>query len=154
MSSFSTSGQDECSSRGHCSASAPCPHHGPANISSGLCFPLFAECFVHLDAVLMLQPSDCSESQGEGANFNICLNSSFQTYTNWSGASLGICLLMQFANCGFRSALFSKYQLFVDGAKSGIARDWWGLWNSLSRHGGASREDKLLLGEDLHEYHR
>lgn len=80
-------------------------------------------CFVRLDVVIMLQPSDCSESQGEGANFNICLNSSFQTYTNWNNASLRICLLMQFANCGFRSALFSKYQLFVDSAKSWIAGD-------------------------------
>lgn len=108
-------------SRGH--FPAPCPHRGPTNVSSGLCFPLFAECFVRLDVVIMLQPSDCSEFQGEGANFNICLNSSFQTYTNWNNASLRICLLMQFANCGFRSALFSKYQLFVDNAQSCIAGD-------------------------------
>lgn len=108
---------------------------------------------MHLDVVLMLQPSDCSESQGEGANFNICLNSSFQTYTNWNNASLRICLLMQFANCGFRSALFSKYQLFVDSAKPWIAGGWWTLWKSLSRHGGTSREDNLGLSEDLHEYH-
>ena len=91
--------------------------------------------FPHLGAVIALHPSDCSESQGEGANFNICLNSSFQTYTNWNNASLRICLLMQFANCGFRSALFSKYQLCVDSAGSWIAAVQGALWKSLSRHG-------------------
>lgn len=116
-------GQDECFLQRTLLCLCSLSSSRPANISSGLCFPLFAEYFVCLDVVIMLQPSDCSESQGEGANFNICLNSSFQTYTNWNNALLRICLLMQFANCGFRSALFSKYQLFVDSAKSWIARD-------------------------------
>lgn len=133
-------------SRGQHSAPSPHPHPSPANTPSGLCFPLFAECFVCLAVVIMLQPSACSESPGEGANFNICLNSSFQTYTNWNNASLGICLLVQFANCGFRSALFSTHQLFVDGAKAGMAV-----------HGGVSgmlcpgcrREHNQGLGKDL-----
>lgn len=96
-------------SRGQRTAPAPHPHASPTKSPSGLCFPCFAECFVCLAVALMLQPSACSESPGEGANFNICLSSSFQTYTNWNNASLGICLLLQFANCGFRSALFSTH---------------------------------------------
>lgn len=102
-----------------------------------------------LAAVITLQPSACSESPGEGANFNICLNSSFQTYTNWNNASLGICLLVQFANCGFRSALFSTHQLFVVGAEAGIAVHGWGLWEALSRHAGTSREENQGLEKDL-----
>lgn len=140
-------------SRRQHSTPTPHPHPSPANTPSGLCFPSFSACFVCLAVVIMLQPSACSESPGEGANFNICLNSSFQTYTNWNNASLGICLLVQFANCGFRSALFSTHQLFVDGAKAGIAAqgwmDGWGLWEGLSRRAGTSREGNQGLGKDL-----